>query len=88
MMLRFPGGGSAARQKSFIHSSLVWLGGKSDTDGDGIIDTVEGIGDRDGDGVVNMLDLDSDGTFIALDNINVSGVAADLAGRCFQHQNH
>lgn len=33
----------------------------TDTDGDGISDTIEYIGDPDGDGVPNYLDLDSDG---------------------------
>lgn len=32
-----------------------------DTDGDSIVDSVEGIGDVDGDGTPNFLDLDSDG---------------------------
>lgn len=32
-----------------------------DDDNDGILDTVEGSGDFDGDGIINSLDLDSDG---------------------------
>jgi hypothetical protein len=32
-----------------------------DDDNDGILDTVEGNGDFDGDGIINSLDLDSDG---------------------------
>ena len=32
-----------------------------DDDNDGILDTVEGVGDFDGDGIINSLDLDSDG---------------------------
>ncbi|WP_029277763.1 tandem-95 repeat protein [Pedobacter borealis] len=32
-----------------------------DSDNDGILDSVEGVGDIDGDGIPNFLDLDSDG---------------------------
>lgn len=32
----------------------------TDSDGDGVLDSEEGIADLDGDGIVNMLDLDSD----------------------------
>jgi outer membrane protein OmpA-like peptidoglycan-associated protein len=37
----------------------------SDQDGDGILDTDEGVVDADGDGIPNFLDLDSDGDSIA-----------------------
>jgi hypothetical protein len=56
MTVRFPAGSD-----SFGHSSLLWLGGSADSDGDGISDEMEGPGDLDRDGVANMLDWDSDG---------------------------
>ena len=56
MTVRFPAGSD-----SFGHSSLLWLGGSADSDGDGISDEMEGCGDADGDGEANMLDWDSDG---------------------------
>ena len=34
-----------------------------DSDGDGILDTVENAADTDGDGTSNNLDTDSDGEF-------------------------
>ena len=37
----------------------------TDTDGDGVSDTIEGTDDPDGDGVPNYLDLDSDGDSIS-----------------------
>jgi len=56
MTIRFPAGSD-----SFGHSSQLWLGGNSDSDGDGISDQIEGPADADRDSVPNMLDEDSDG---------------------------
>ena len=36
-----------------------------DDDNDGILDTTEGVVDTDGDGIINSLDLDSDNDGIA-----------------------
>jgi hypothetical protein len=57
MELRFP---RISGMDSYMHSSLLWLGGDGDSDGDGIPDRLEGPGDSDGDGIANQLDLDSD----------------------------
>eukprot|EP00960_Hanusia_phi_P054037 762521-Hanusia_phi.AAC.37 len=46
---------------SYEFTSLLWVGGNGDLDGDGIVDALEGTDDADSDGVPNMLDEDSDG---------------------------
>ncbi|MDQ1257846.1 MAG: hypothetical protein QG656_2453 [Candidatus Hydrogenedentes bacterium] len=50
----------AAKSASYVPISMYATGTDADTDGDGILDALEGSGDRDGDGVPNLLDLDSD----------------------------
>ena len=51
-----------------------------DDDNDGILDTVEGEGDFDGDGIVNRLDLDADNDGLP-DIIEALGSDADNDGR-------
>ncbi len=50
-----------AEYADLMVSRVLPLSPAVDSDGDGIADSVEGIGDPDGDGVPNLLDLDSDG---------------------------
>jgi len=47
-----------------------------DSDNDGILDVVEGIGDTDGDGIADFLDADSDNDGIT-DVVEAGGVDAD-----------
>ncbi|RMG81495.1 MAG: hypothetical protein D6712_16150, partial [Chloroflexi bacterium] len=47
-----------------------------DSDNDGVLDSVEGLGDVDGDGIPNFRDLDSDGDFL----VNVMPVTVSDEG--------
>lgn len=58
---------SSTQNTALIPSNPVTVT-RSDTDGDGVPDDVEGVGDRDGDGIPNAQDYDPTGVFYCEDN--------------------
>jgi hypothetical protein len=64
------GSGAATRLDVEITSSI-------DSDGDGILDAIEGGGDPDGDGIPNWLDSDSDGDGIPDATEGVADIDSD-----------
>ncbi|QYK06365.1 Ig-like domain-containing protein [Shewanella zhangzhouensis] len=63
---------SSKRRIRFNVAALAELSATTDTDGDGIVDSIEGYGDSDNDGIADYLDNDVDGSRLPVNSTTES----------------